>query len=91
MNKSKGSRTSTDCTRNYMSFGVAETKGITQGLQRVKLGKVRGYITEGHKWHVKEFGVDLIGDTKISRLLNWRQDLKRFVFSIDHGLLCGWI
>lgn len=69
MDKGKGIRTNTDCTSNYTQFGIAEKQNVILGLQREKPASVRGCIIEDLKCHVKEFGVDLVGNAKLWRLL----------------------
>lgn len=61
-------RASTVCQEPLL-FGVAESKENTGTLKR-KAWKGQAYSTEDLKCHIKEFGVDLIGNVKLSKAFN---------------------
>lgn len=65
----KGKRTSTDYSRTTCCLVLLIQK-VLLGLKREQPGKVSSHIIEGCKCHVKEFGVDLIGNTKLLKALN---------------------
>lgn len=52
-----------------MLFGVAESKENT-GTSKRKAWKGQAYTTEDLKCHIEAFGVDLVGNVKLSKAFN---------------------